>query len=545
MKKHPKKHKEPRFVVYEEVVEEYHGFSFGKKLLVYALCLALLLAGGILLLRRGLLAYEYAQPEHVVSSYILHNGRRAFYHALMNVYPDAENTYEPVYDIALDLANRYKKDLSYVRLVRESTYENPVYLVQSGGQNLLKLTLEQTGETVFLGAPVYRVSHCALVMHEQLTFTDYGIVFPAEATVFINERPLTVSAADTEAFPVFGGDGSFVACLPASFVSRPEVHVYLGKTELSPKEGEHFVFDPEGKLYTMQITAPKAATVRIDGTHVPSIFVTGEFESAPDALGRTVPMLAYTVPTVQGAGEVTAVQDGALLKTEAARAADGTVLVSVLPRAASATIRIPPTAVLYANGEAVTPAGNVTGMKESLLTELAGMQGAPKAHTYTFPVLYTVPVFTAADGGVDLTPVTDSDGIAFLPAPDGALQQAYTEAALDFMRAYLRYTTQGYSNTRENLDALQTLVDASSPLATALERSLIGYQFASPQKMTVRTLTADAFRPLTDTLFSCEIAYELELANFVGKTGDANTLRVTFRVTDGSPYAVAVTQIGK
>ena len=41
------------------------------------------------------------------------------------------------------------------------------------------------------------------------------------------------------------------------------------------------------------------------------------------------------------------------------------------------------------------------------------------------------------------------------------------------------------------------------------------------------------------------LGYKLELANFVGKTGDANTLRVTFRVTDGSPYAVAVTQIGK
>lgn len=528
------------YVVYEEVYAEGRGLSFGKKLLIYMLVLGVLIAGGVMLLRRALRTYELAQPDRVIASYISQSGKTAFYHALLNVYPDAENTYEPIYDIAEELANRYKQNITYTRLVRESTYENPVYLLQSEGENLLKVTLAQTGETVFLGAPVYRVASSELVLSERLAFADYGIVFPAGATVFINERPLTVEAADTESFTLFGDDGSFVACLPASFVTRPEVRAFVGNKEIFPEEGAHFIFDPEDKLRTLVIEAPAGATVRIDGVAVSSVFVTEETESAPDAFGNTVPMRTYTVPTVCGRGAVTVAEDGRALKTETVNE-----YTSALPHAEEVTIRIPPTAVLYADGVAVQPSGFVTTMKEALLSETAGMRGAPPSHTYTFATLYTVPVFTATDGGVPLVPVRDGDAIAFLPAADDALAEKHAAAVTAFMQSYLYYTTQGYRNTRENLDALQVLVDGTSPLYAALERSYIGYQFASPQSVTVREMRAENFRPLGDGLFTCDVVYKLDLANFVGKTDDENTLRITFRVQNGSPRAVALTQVGK
>ena len=528
------------YVVYEDVYEERRGLSFGMKLLIYALVLGVLIAGGVMLLRRALSRYEAAQPDRVVESYIATNARSAFYHAILRIYPDDENTYEPVYDIASALADRYAGKFTCTRLVRESTVEAPVYLLQSGDENLLKVTLEQTGETVFLGAPVYRVATTELVLSEQLSLTDYGIVFPAEGHAFINGRHVTVEAADTESFTIFGGDGSLISCLPASFFSRPEVRVLVKGKEIFPEEGEHFIFDPENVLRTLYIEAPAEATVRIDGVKVSSLFVTGEKESEPDAFGRTVPMLEYTVPTVSGRGAVTVSQDGVALMTETVNE-----YTSALPLSKAVTVRIPPTAVLYADGEAVPPAGFVTTMKEALLSETAGLAGAPKSHTYVFARLYSMPTFTATDGGEALVPVRDGDASAFVPVRDEALQTQYTSAATAFMNAYLHYTTQGFRNTRENLDALQVLVDGTAPLHAALERSLIGYQFASPQTVTVREMRAENFRPLGGDLFCCELAYKLEVANFVGKTDDENTLRVTFRLVNGAPLAVALTQVGK
>lgn len=528
------------YAVHEGAYEKPHAFPFGKKLLVYVFVLALLIAVCVMQLRKNLREYEAAQPDSVISSYVTSSAQTAFYHALMNIYPDAENTYEPVYDIAQDLADRYDGKITYTRLVRESTYETPVYLLQCDGENLLKVTLEQTGETVFLGAPVYRVASTELVLSETLAFTDYGIVFPAAASVFVNGHPLTVHAEDAEAFPLFGDGDGFVSCLPASFFSRPTVRAYINGEEIFPEEGKHFVFDPDNTLRTLCITAPAEATVRIDGEKVPSLFVTGEYMSEPDAFGNTVPMLEYTVPTVRGRGAVTVAQDGVALQVETVNDVS-----SASPLSASATVRIPTTAVLYADGEAVAPADHVTDMHETLLSETAGVRGTPASHTYTFARMYRRPTFTATDGGAELVSVRDGDATVFLPAADASLADKYAAAATAFMQSYLHYTTQGYRNTRENLDALQTLVDGTSPLHVALERSIIGYQFASPQTVTVREMRAENFRPLSASLFCCEIVYKLDLANFVGKTDDENTLRVTFRVVDGVPLAVAITQIGK
>ena len=83
------------YVVYEDVYEERRGLSFGMKLLIYALVLGVLIAGGVMLLRRALSRYEAAQPDRVVESYIATNARSAFYHAILRIYPDDENTYEP------------------------------------------------------------------------------------------------------------------------------------------------------------------------------------------------------------------------------------------------------------------------------------------------------------------------------------------------------------------------------------------------------------------------------------------------------------------
>lgn len=532
---------DPQYLVYEEEYEElYPRVSFAKKLLIYALVLLLLIAASVLCLWNGLRQYEAAQPDRVIESYITAEGQTAFYHALMQIYPDAENIYEPVYDIAGELFSRYIGKISYTRLVRESTYENPVYLLQSNGENLLKVTLEQKTEPVFAGLPGYGVRSAELVLSEALSFTDYGIVFPAEAEVYINGKQLNVDAAtQSKVFRIFG-ESNLVACLPGSFFSRPTVRAFVDGEEIFAKDGKHFIFDPQNELRTLHITAPEGATVRIDGVAVSDLFVTGKSVSEADALGVTLPMTEYTVPTVCGRGAVTVAQDGIALQTETVNE-----YVAAWPHAKSATIRIPPTAVLYADG---TPLATsfVTDMHAALLSELAGMRNAPESHTYVLDRLYTLPTFTATDGGQALVAVSDGGATVFVPASDEALQKAHSDTALAYMQAYLHYTTQGYVNTRANLDALQQLVDAKSPLHANLERSLIGYQFASPQKVTVDEITAENFRPLGADLFSCDIAYKLGLANFVGRIADENTLRITFaKQADGAFLAVAMTQIGK
>lgn len=544
-----KKNEEPEtYLDYEEGEEEVYPdeplpprLSFGQKMVIYIAVWVVLILAACGVMWNMMQQYEEAQPWYAVENYITTSGQSAFFSALNDAHPNADNPYESLYEIAGVLSAKYTGRISYKKLIREYTYEQPVYLLYCGEENLLKVTLEQHEETGFLGLLGYRVCKTELVASDLLSFTSYGLVFPTDATVFVNGKALrTEDLPKNSPVQVFG-DGAYTACLLENFFAKPTVKVKLNGDLLTPLEGEHFFFDyPEPGMRTLRITAPKGAAVRIDGERVSDFYITGASACEPDRFGATVEMAEYTVPTVTGRGAVTVALDGKALQTETVNEH-----TSAFPPTESVTIRIPPTAVLYANGEAVETA-YVTDMHAAWISDFAGVRGYPESHTYTIDGLYALPSFTAADGGKALTAASDGETTVFICEADTALEETYANAAIAYMDAYLYYTTQGLSNTRQNLNAVKAHVANPSPLYTNLERSYIGYYYIAAQKITDKTITVSNFVPYGDNAFTCDLHYKIALTNWVGEATDENTMRIAFaKQTDGSFMPVNMTLLNQ
>lgn len=505
-------------------------FAFWKKLVIYCAVWLVLIVSACSVMWNVMVQYETAQPWYAVEAYLQTAAQSAFHTALRSAYPDTGNPYESIEAIADELSEKYGKDLTYTKLIREYTYETPVYLLQSGDTKLLKLTLAQGEETGFLGLRGYRVETVELVASELFDLRSYGLVFPTGAEVHINGKALTEDTLAAEsAFTVFG-DG-FTACMLENFFERPAVKVVYDGTELREGGSGDFLFDyPESRLRTLTVTAPAEAVVRIDGKRVSDHFLSETVTSAPDPFGATVELCTYTVPTVSGEGTVTAALDGVTLQAEQTDS-----IWAVQPITESCTVVVPKDAVLYVNGNAVDKSF-ITAEDTVWVSAFDGVRNYPSAVTYTLSALYTLPELTAALGNASLVKTADGEHTVFVQTADETLKETYTKQAIDFMNAYLYYTTQGYSNTRANLDAVKAHVANPSPLYTNLERSYIGYYYIAPQRMTVEYMEADNFIPFGEDAFTCELSYKINLKNWVGETTEENTMRIAF-VRSGKNFA--------
>ena len=502
--------------------------AFWKKILIYCGVWLILTVAACAVMWNVMEQYEAAQPWYTVEEYLQTSAQSAFYTALRSAYPDTEeNPYEPIKEIADGLFAQYGDGLTYTKLIREYTYETPVYLLQSGDTKLLKLTLAAGEETGFLGLRGYRVEAVELVASEFLDLCSYGLLFPTDAEVYINGKPLEQDTAASESAFMLFGDGNFTVCMLENFFERPDVKVTYEGTELAESGVDDFIFDyTESQLRTLTITAPADAVVRIDSKRVPDYFRTETTLSEPDPFGTTVELCTYVVPTVSGEGAVTVLQEStSLTVTES----ENTLYAQ--PTIESCTVILPKDATLYANGNAVD-ASCITAEDTVWASAFEGVRNYPSAVTYTLHY-YTLPELTATLGDTPLVAAKDNESTVFITAADETLKETYQKQAIDFMNAYLYYTTQGYSNTRANLDAVKAHVANPSPLYTNLERSYIGYYYISPQKMTVEYMAVDNFIPYGEDAFTCELSYKITLKNWVGETTEENTMRIAFAKSGG------------
>lgn len=503
----------------EEFFDEFYRprLSFGQKLIIYITVWVALIFAACGVMWSIMQQYEEAQPWYAVEDYLTTSGQSAFFLALNKAYGGSANKYESLYEVASDLSAKYTGRVTYKKLVREYTYENPVYLLCSGDENLLKLTLQRGEKTGFMGLLGYEVRTVELVNTDILSFSDYALVYPKGASVKVNGKEFSPEATDR--YTVFGSD-EYTVCMLENLLDRPTVKVTFDGTVLVAEEGENFIFDyPEKKLRTVSITAPNGAYVFLNGRRVPDGFVSDTFESAPDRFGNTVSLTAYNIPTVVGECTVSSSQEGnQLLAT-----VDGDVY-TFASSTLECTVIAPSEATLYANGEALEKSEKTAVWR----TDFEDVANAPYASEYVYTDIYAVPEFTAKIGETELVKAEDEERTVFLSPASEELKEKYTEKTLDFMNAYLYYTTQGYSNTRANLNAVKAHVAAPSPLYTNLERSYIGYYYIAPQQMTVDYMEVDNFVPYGDDAFTCELSYKLTLKNWVGEAVDENTMRIAF-----------------
>ena len=499
---------------------------FWKKICIYISVWLILTAAGCAVMWNMMQQYEEAQPWFAVEEFLETSVQSAFYDALLDAYPDIQNPYEPIYEIARSVSEKYASNLTYTKLIREYTYEKPVYLLQSGDLKLLKLTLSQGGETGFLRLRGYRVSGVELVSNDIFSLKSYSLTFPKGCAVYINGKMLSRETLRAESGFAAFGETNFYACMLENFFERPTVKAIYRGEELTPLAGENFHFElPEQKLHTITVTAPENAIVRVSAKRVSDHFLTETFTSEPDAFGATINLCTYTIPTVSGEYVVSATVDGELLTIEQNGSHH-----TVLPRTVSCKVALPKDALLYAN-ETLVAQTFITETNIPHTSVFEGVNKAPLANVYTLEGLYAVPALTASLNGESLMQVKDGEQSVFVSAPSATLRETYTKQAVAFMNAYLYYTTQGYSNTRANLDAAKAHVAYPSPLYTNLERSYIGYYYIAPQTMQVESMTVDNFIPFGENAFTCELSYKIHLKNWVGETTEENTMRIAFTRT--------------
>lgn len=500
---------------------------FFYKILLYVFIWAIIIFACCAIMWNVMIQYESAQPWHTVEEYITSSGQSAFFTAISKAYGENISEYDSLYETAIHVSGRFLGRLSYKKLIREYTYENPVYLIYSGEKNLMKLTLQRGSPTGFMGFIGYTVYNVELIASDLLELQNYAVIYPKGAKVYVNGN--VYLPEETDLYAVFGSD-EYEVCVLSRMLERPSVRAtYLderyeknGESEYPLLEGNHFVFDyVTPKFRTITITIPQGATAFIDGKEVPSGFISEEISSA-DRFGNAYPLVVYTVPTVVGEGEVTAVIGDKQLSTVSSN--DGNFVFETLTT--SCTVHVPEGATLYANGVHINNAESTeTAVWRS---DFEGVANAPRANEYTFYGINAIPEFTAKIDETELEMIVDGEKTVFLMPSSNELKDTYTQNVVDFMNAYLYYTTQGYANTRRNLDAVKALVAAPSPLYTNLERSYIGYYYIAPQEMTVEYMEVDNFIPYGEDSFTCELSYKIAFKNWVGEAVDENTMRIAF-----------------
>ena len=501
---------------------------FFYKIMLYVVIWAMIIFACCAVMWNVMIQYEQAQPWYTVEDYITASGQSAFFTAIAKAYGENISEYDSLYETAIHVSGRFLGRLSYKKLIHEYTYENPVYLIYSGDKNLMKLTLQRGAPTGFMGFIGYTVYNVELIASDLLELTNYAMIYPVGAKAYVNGD--IYLPEETDQYAVFGSD-EYEVCVLSRMLERPSVRATYpddryernGESEYPLLEGNHFIFDyVTPKLRTVTITLPEGATAFIDGKEVPAGFISERKESSPDRFGNTYPTVVYTVPTVVGEGVVTAKAGEKELSTISEADENYVFEADTL----SCTVHVPEGATLYANGNHINSAES---------TEIAvwrsdfdGAANAPKACVYNFFGINAIPVFTAKIDENELEMIVDGEKTVFLMPSSEELKETYTENAINFMNAYLYYTTQGYSNTRGNLNAVKALVASPSPLYTNLEQSYIGYYYIAPQQMTVEYMEVDNFIPYGDNAFTCELSYRIALKNWVGETVDENTMRIAF-----------------
>lgn len=501
--------------------------SFARKLCIYALIWLSLILICCAVMWCVMAQFEASQPFYTIERYIDSLDETEYYRLLLESHPERQNLFEPADEAAKRLAADFApENLTYSKLIREYTYETPVYLISSGDKKLLRITLELGEKSGLFGFRPYRVQKAELVAPELLTKRPLCLVVPVGAKIRIGEKEVDDTYLETNsAFTAFGAADLFCSYRIEDFLLEPDIEVTLDGTVLTGSGNWDRLYDyPEPKLHTVTITAPSEAIVRIGGVRVTDVFQKDVGTTPPDALGNTVAMCTYTVNTVYRDAEITA----ALGETSlSAKQREETLHFA--PPTADYTLLAPEGAAVFANGMTLSD-DKITASNALWKSEFAELSAPPTANEYTLCDLYAPPVFTAQINGASLRVVPDSETgrFACIFPESEELRQTYENQAVDYVKAYLHYTTQGYRNTQANLDAVLALTRYPSPLYTNLKRSYIGYMYIAPQTMTLDKIEAANFTSYDDNTFTCEVSYAATLKNFVGTIEQENTILLVF-----------------
>jgi len=221
------------------------------------------------------------------------------------------------------------------------------------------------------------------------------------------------------------------------------------------------------------------------------------------------------------------------------------------PISVSYNFIVPYGANVYADGEPISS----DNVKEKIVTsalfkgivEQAQVPNiASLRYVFRFEDVYTEPVITVTDSsGMELEAFENDDGdLVYTEEYSETLKASLAETAENFMRAYVRFSSNVGGEPNTNLNSLGNYMQRSSALFRHLQAAVITRSWPRSSQLTFHEVTADKFRQYGDNYITCEVYYNLTQRGHVGTSVEVEALyEVLFVRSSGKWLVVNVLSI--
>ncbi len=420
------------------------------------------------------------------------------------------------------------------------TSEAPVFIVSAGETPVYRVTLRQ-GDKIGYGFTSWEVAESEEILtYEGLSVVTSHVYVPEGAELCVNGIPYSeepTGEANYKHASVWESAGVLRSdYYKIKLVCEAELSVALDGLEcrMLEEDGKIYFLYPSEQLRDYVVTAPTGATVKVNGITVTDEYITEldvpqyavhKLEAERDGIPTKV---SYLVKGLAKAPTVEAEMAGESLGVSF----EGESITVAYPDSLlySLEIRVP-------SGSAVS-VGGVTLSTEDI-TETAAESAElfsyctsiPSYDIYAIDGLFFEPAeVSVAYNGAPLASELVSDGnVRVCEALYPRITAPESEAlALDFLKAYFFYTSNGYVNTSANLATVLGYIPYGCTLYRKMVQSEDGFSWTSP----VASMNYDKLE-LTDVfeypgnLRLCDIEFAVSQSFYGGIYRDySGTMRI-------------------
>lgn len=437
-------------------------------------------------------SYEAAQPQSVADSYLptltyesLTEMAREAVDSMNLKYEDADkyiNAFTNVYDSKTAIC---RKALSL------TTAEVPVFSVICGEAEIVRLTLKNSDSGKY-GFDSWEIAKAEIPLDGILkNAKEYVIYAPTGKSFTVNGFTPKMSESG---IPSPLSNELEEAVLPlcdvyelGTMYSRPEVVFTEGDSGISVVENEdQIIYLPEGvTVQDYTVCAPTGAMVYVNGIHLSENYVKSAYVPYPySPIEKDFDYLptytVYKTGNLLTSPTITCDFNGEALTASV----NGSECTFPLPDSFNYTVTVmaPVSSEIKIDG---VPAEDLCEKKNQSAFEGLNIEGVtpPMVDVYEITGLYfPTHQVTGSLNGSELEFVSIGNGNNIVLSADNSViaDDAVSEFAMSFVKAYFHYTSSGYRNVNENLAATLAYIDSSTEFYMRIRDSKIGYEFQTP-----------------------------------------------------------------
>lgn len=505
---------------------------FAKGTIIYALCLASLLAVLIGILAFFLHTYEKNLPENTAEKFVSGLDRNALSLLVKDAAGELGEFEDPM--VLIDRTEHFSGDIRYAKLAKEYTAASPVYRLICGNQDIGKFTLKRSEKNAAFGIARYEIQSAVLYAESvpgAIARTSAWVCLPSGAELYVNGKTagkeyMRESSVLYSGKTIVPKDTLCDIYLIEGLCTEPELEAVFGDKRLSLAliGGKSDWFSERENTFTL--TIPSDSYVTIDGSEPsPSLSIPGELNEAVSEfekhLGDALPkMISYTVCGNKDNTKIYVSVNGKSLestwfKNEGKE--EAVFLYSDESKFAVSAV-VPRGSVLYINGVPVSESyGKAEKIYEGLegVRYLAGDQNKLMGVHFEVKGLLCIPEITAKMGEkeIPICSLSRNEQTFFAEFYGEASDNisGVKNAADAFARSYFHYMANGAVGLEENYNALISQMKSGSPAHKHIWQSKVSIGFVNQGVYRIDLISPHDFIKLGNDLTYCRVDFSVNL----------------------------------